>query len=55
MSGVLKLPTLTLDYPGPSVGVVAWQGDKVPDADELIAKADKAMYVVKQARRAERA
>ena len=42
---------MTLEYGGPSVGVISWQGSQVPDADELLASADKAMYAVKQQRR----
>lgn len=51
MTGTFQLPGMTLDYDGPSVGVIRWQGNKVPDADELLARADKAMYAVKQQRR----
>ncbi len=51
MSGKFELPTMTLEYGGPSVGVIRWQGKEVPDADELLATADKAMYAVKQQRR----
>ena len=51
MSGTFALPTLDLHYDGPSVGVISWQGNEVPDADELLASADKAMYMVKQKRR----
>lgn len=54
LSGLIKLPTMTLDYQGPSVGVVAWQGIEAPDADRLLAQADKAMYEVKMRRRAAR-
>lgn len=51
MSGEFELPAMTLDYGGPSVGVIRWQGKQAPDADELLVSADKAMYVVKQQRR----
>lgn len=51
MTGTFQLPTMTLDYDGPSVGVISWQGSQMPDADELLASADKAMYAVKQQRR----
>lgn len=51
MSGRFELPTVTLDYDGPSIGVISWQGSEAPDADELLASADKAMYAVKQQRR----
>ncbi|WP_339857431.1 GGDEF domain-containing protein [Pseudohongiella acticola] len=51
MSGTFVLPGLDLQYDGPSVGVISWQGNEVPDADELLASADKAMYAIKQKRR----
>lgn len=55
MTGTFELPTITLHYDGPSVGVVRWHGKEVPDADELLASADKVMYAVKQQRRKQRA
>lgn len=54
LSGLIKLPSMTIDYEGPSVGIVTWQGTEAPDADMLLAKADKAMYEVKMRRRAAR-
>lgn len=54
LSGLITLPSMTLDYQGPSVGVVTWQGKETPDADKLLALADKAMYEVKLRRRAAR-
>lgn len=51
LTGTFELPTMTLEYGGPSVGVISWQGSEMPDADELLASADKAMYAVKQQRR----
>lgn len=51
LSGLIELPTVTIDYEGPSVGVVCWQGREPPDADALLVKADKAMYEVKLRRR----
>ena len=51
LTGTFELPTMTLEYGGPSVGVISWRGSEAPDADELLASADKAMYVVKQQRR----
>ena len=55
LSGKVELPGITLDYSGPSVGVIAWRGTIIPDADTLLASADKAMYAVKMRRRAARA
>jgi diguanylate cyclase (GGDEF)-like protein len=55
MSGEIQLSNMTLNYAGPSVGVIAWRGNDTPDADTLLASADKAMYAVKMRRRAARA
>ena len=54
LSGTIKLPSVTIDYKGPSVGVVSWQGSEPIDADILLARADKAMYIEKMLRRAAR-
>lgn len=55
LSGTFDLPNLSLEYGGPSVGVVGWQGSAAPDADKLLAKADQAMYLIKMHRRVQRA
>ncbi|MGM0435223.1 MAG: sensor domain-containing diguanylate cyclase [Pseudomonadota bacterium] len=49
--GLYELANTTLDYSGPSVGVVTWQAGDVADADVALARADEAMYADKQARR----
>lgn len=54
LSGLIQLPSMTLDYQGPSVGVISWRGTEIPDADKLLSRADKAMYEVKIRRRAAR-
>lgn len=56
MSGEIRLPGVVIDYSGPSVGVVSWQGSEAgsPDADKLLKQADQAMYVAKLARRIQR-
>ena len=51
LSGQIVLSTVTIDYSGPSVGVISWRGTALPDADALLARADKAMYAVKVQRR----
>ena len=48
--GIVQLGPLTIDYPGASVGVVN-AGNDEEDADRLLARADAAMYAVKQQRR----
>ncbi len=49
-SGRFHLDGVTLDYPGASVGVVTSEDDE-RSCDALLARADEAMYRVKQARR----
>ncbi|WP_179105677.1 sensor domain-containing diguanylate cyclase [Vreelandella utahensis] len=48
--GRYELENTTLEYGGPSVGVVTWQAGDVADADVALTRADEAMYVDKQAR-----
>lgn len=50
--GTYELGDVTLDYPGPSIGVVTWHAGDQTDVDVLLARADQAMYADKQARRA---
>ena len=50
LSGRYELPDATIDYTGPSIGCVSCS-DENADIDELLARADAAMYEVKQARR----
>ncbi|MGM0451101.1 MAG: sensor domain-containing diguanylate cyclase [Pseudomonadota bacterium] len=49
--GDYQLENTTLTYDGPSIGVVTWQADEIPDSDVVLARADEAMYADKQARR----
>lgn len=50
-SGTFALQGVTLQYAGPSIGIVQWQpGGK--DMESLILQADQAMYLVKQQRKA---
>lgn len=49
--GQFALGTVTLDYAGPSIGVVA-ANDADTDVEALIARADAAMYAAKRTRRA---
>ena len=49
--GLYQLDSVTLEYAGPSVGVVTWQAGEVADADVVLARADEAMYADKKARR----
>ncbi|XOZ35136.1 diguanylate cyclase domain-containing protein [Halomonadaceae bacterium KBTZ08] len=51
-TGRYELGSLSLNYPGPSIGVVTWQAGDEADVDVLLARADQAMYTDKQARRA---
>lgn len=50
-SGRFELETVVIDYAGPSIGVVSSLPDEQSE-DDLIERADKAMYVVKKNRRA---
>ncbi len=49
--GRFELPAVTLNYDGPSIGIITSQSDDL-DADQLLSKADAAMYVVKRQRKA---
>ncbi|MYL25230.1 MULTISPECIES: sensor domain-containing diguanylate cyclase [Halomonadaceae] len=49
--GTYELESTTIEYNGPSVGVVTWRAGDVADADVVLARADEAMYADKQARR----
>ncbi|WP_409522639.1 GGDEF domain-containing protein [Nitrincola sp. MINF-07-Sa-05] len=51
--GRFELPALTLDYDGPSIGIITSQQNGL-DADQLLSKADEEMYVVKRQRKANR-
>ncbi len=42
------LGSVSIDYPGASIGVVTWRGESI---NELIRKGDQAMYQIKQRRR----
>ncbi|WP_213999457.1 sensor domain-containing diguanylate cyclase [Arsukibacterium sp.] len=53
-SGNFVLTTTTLDYQGPSLGVVQWQPGDTTDGDKLLSQADAAMYQDKQLRRKKR-
>jgi diguanylate cyclase (GGDEF)-like protein len=55
MSGEIKLRDLSLQYDGPSVGVITWQGNVTADPDLILKEADKVMYTSKMARRAKEA
>ncbi len=46
--GEHDLGIIRIDYPGASIGVVGWQGEGMT---ELLNRADKAMYAIKQKRR----
>lgn len=50
-SGRFRLPTVELDYDGPSVGIIEWQPGQVRDADIMLGHADTAMYEDKKRRR----
>jgi diguanylate cyclase (GGDEF)-like protein len=50
-SGRFILPTVEIDYAGPSVGIVEWQPGQVRDADIMLGHADTAMYEDKKRRR----
>lgn len=50
-SGSFELTDVTLDYQGPSLGVVQWQPGDISDGDQLLSQADAAMYKDKQQRR----
>ncbi|MDN3517440.1 GGDEF domain-containing protein [Aquisalimonas lutea] len=49
-TGAFELPAVTLDYGGPSVGVITCDAHE-SDADRILARADEAMYAVKKRRR----
>ncbi|MCC5854900.1 MAG: GGDEF domain-containing protein [Idiomarina sp.] len=49
--GRFELPSLQLEYNGPSIGVVKWTPGAESDPDKLLQQADEAMYQVKSARR----
>ena len=49
--GSYELENTTLNYDGPSIGVITWEAGEVADADVVLARADEAMYTDKQARR----
>ena len=53
-SGSFALTGVTLEYGGPSLGVVQWQPGNTTDADQLLSQADAAMYQDKQQRRKQR-
>lgn len=53
-TGRFELPAVTIDYRGPSIGVITCDEDEL-DADRILARADKAMYAVKEQRRQRRA
>ena len=50
-SGRYDLEEVQIDYGGPSLGMVTWRPSDTVDADIALARADKAMYADKQARR----
>ena len=50
-SGRFELETVVIDYAGPSIGVASSLPDEQSE-DDLIERADKAMYTVKKNRRA---
>lgn len=49
-TGIYETAGVTVDYAGPSIGVITCGGDET-DADQVLASADKAMYAVKETRR----
>lgn len=53
-SGVYKLEGITLEYAGPSIGMIEWQPGELRDADITISRADTAMYEDKKRRRESR-
>ncbi|MAD75525.1 MAG: GGDEF domain-containing protein [Rheinheimera sp.] len=50
-SGRFALSNLSLNYNGPSLGLVQWQPGDITDGDKLLSQADAAMYQDKQQRR----
>ncbi|MBV2128989.1 sensor domain-containing diguanylate cyclase [Arsukibacterium indicum] len=50
-SGTFELAGVTLDYNGPSLGVLQWRPGDITDGDQLLSQADAAMYQDKQQRR----
>jgi diguanylate cyclase len=51
-TGTFNVETTVIDYAGPSIGVITVHPDE-SDVDRVLARADKAMYEVKKARRRE--
>lgn len=52
-SGTFPLTATTVEYPGPSIGIITCAQDD-GDADRVLARADEAMYRVKAERRRQR-
>ncbi|WP_372627096.1 diguanylate cyclase domain-containing protein [Arsukibacterium sp.] len=49
--GIFGLTDVTLEYAGPSVGLIQWQPGDSTDGDKLLSQADAVMYQDKQQRR----
>lgn len=50
-SGTYQLSGVTIEYAGPSIGIIEWQPGDLRDADVTISHADSAMYEDKKKRR----
>lgn len=50
--GLFELPTIAFNYDGPSIGIITSGLDDL-DGDQLLSKADEAMYVIKRQRKAD--